>query len=322
MEQPSLRLVSVSSGTGRSRQSLILLLHLYHVVCKAGRIPPLILVLGSYLVCCAFLAGAPADDAQGRSEPTGLRLVWADEFESDGRPNPANWTFEEGFVRNRELQWYQPQNAKCEGGLLIIEGRREAGPSPWFVSGSPDWRKSRETRQYTSASLTTRGLHSWRYGRFEMKARIDTRPGLWPAFWTLGVRGRWPRGGEIDIMEYYQGTLLANLAWAGVEESKPRWNSIRKPIDEFGNPDWSKDFHVWRMDWSRDEIQLSVDDTVLNSTNLKSIARHDKKLAYAFHQPHYIIVNLAIGGDSGGDPSLTEFPAYLEVDYVRVYTKE
>jgi len=143
---------------------------------------------------------------------TGLKLVWSDEFNKDGRPDPNNWTYERGFVRNQELQWYQPENARCENGMLIIEGRRQRKENPRYRADGRDWRQNREYAEYTSASLTTRRLHSWKFGRFEMRGRIDTRAGLWPAFWTLGIEGSWPSNGEIDIMEYYRGMLLANAA--------------------------------------------------------------------------------------------------------------
>src|ERR1022692_4919270 len=158
------------------------------------------------------LAGRPAPQDPAASSPA-YELVWADEFDRDGAPDPANWTFEHGFVRNQELQWYQPENARVAGGQLVIEGRRERNANPNLDSGSTDWKRQREFAEYTSASLTTRGLHSWQYGRFEMRARIDTRLGRWPAFWTLGISGGWPRNGEIDIMEFYRGLLLANVAW-------------------------------------------------------------------------------------------------------------
>jgi beta-glucanase (GH16 family) len=214
------------------------------------------------------------------------------------------------------LQWYQPENARCEGGLLIIEGRRERKPNPNFDAQNTNWRRSRPHAEYTSACLITRGLHSWQYGRFEMRARIDTRPGLWPAFWTLGVAGRWPENGEIDIMEYYRGLLLANVAWAGVR-GQARWSDVRKPIAEFG-ADWSKDFHVWRMDWDSEQVRLFVDDRMLNTTDLKGTFNRDGAGTNPLRQPHYILLNLAIGGTQGGDPSRTTFPALLEVDYVRV----
>jgi len=108
-------------------------------------------------------------------------LVWADEFDKDGAPDPANWTYERGFVRNQELQWYQPDNARVEHGMLVIEARRERVINPAFDAASPDWKRNRPAAEYTSASVTTRGLHTFTYGRFEMRARIDTRSGMWPA---------------------------------------------------------------------------------------------------------------------------------------------
>jgi len=129
-----------------------------------------------------------ASRGAAEAEP-GYTLVWADEFNQDGQPDPRNWSHEHGFVRNHELQWYQPGNAFCDGGLPVIEGRREGRPNPNYQAGSTHWRHRRPTIDYTAASLLTRGKHSWRYGRFEMRARIPTTAGLWPAFWTLGGGG-------------------------------------------------------------------------------------------------------------------------------------
>ncbi|OHB55387.1 MAG: beta-glucanase [Planctomycetes bacterium RBG_13_44_8b] len=249
-------------------------------------------------------------------------MVWSDEFNKDGRPDPNNWTYEKGFVRNEELQWYQPENAQCENGLLIIEGRCERKANPNYIPDSNNWKQNREFAEYTSASMTTRRSHSWMYGRFEMRGRIDTRPGLWPAFWTLGVQGWWPGCGEIDIMEYYKGTLLANAAWASEKRWVPKWDDVRKPITDFNDPNWSAKFHVWRMDWDEDSIKLYVDDMLMNEVDLKETFNKDNEGKNPFHQPHFILVNLAIGGHAGGDPSKTEFPAKFEVDYIRVYQKK
>src|SRR5437773_9604095 len=103
------------------------------------------------------------------------QLVWSDEFENPGKPDPAKWTYETGFVRNQELQWYQPENAWCENGMLIIEARRERRKNPNYEAGSTFWKRNREFAEYTSACLITKGIQSWRYGRFEMRGRIDTR---------------------------------------------------------------------------------------------------------------------------------------------------
>lgn len=252
----------------------------------------------------------------------GYKLVWSDEFNKYGQPDPNKWTYERGFVRNRELQWYQPENARCENGLLVIEGLRERKVNPRYKPDSRNEREAREYAEYTSASLTTRGLHKWMYGRFEMRGRIDTRGGLWPAFWTLGTEGRWPSNGEIDIMEYYRGMLLANAAWGTEKRWVAKWDDLRKPISDFNDPGWSGKFHLWRMDWDSDSIKLYVDNILLNTIDLKETFNKDKEGKNPFHQPHYIILNLAIGGTNGGDPSKTKFPARFEVDYVRIYQKE
>jgi beta-glucanase (GH16 family) len=269
-----------------------------------------------------------ADQAVGTQgpPPEGWVLVWADEFDRDGPPDPRNWNCDTGFLRNRELQWYQPDNAWCEDGLLIIEARRERLRNPNYDPTSADWRTRRESADYTSASLTTSGKHSWRYGRFEMRGRIDTSAGLWPAFWTLGVAGGWPDGGEVDIMEYYRGWLLANLIWfardtpaggaarSGHASGMVWWDDLHKPIETFNDPDWSEKFHVWRMDWDEDGITISVDDVPLKQTRLEDT--EDRQGRSPFRQPHFLLVNLAVGGQ-GGDPSRGTFPARMEVDYIR-----
>jgi len=279
-----------------------------------------------FLLSCAAATrgGSPAKktDVKDAYTPEGYGLVWSDEFDKDGRPDPANWTYEQGFVRNEELQWYQPDNARCESGLLIIEAKRERKPNADFRTDTANWKHRREFAQYTSASVTTKGLHNWQYGRFEMRGRIDTRAGLWPAFWTLGVGGHWPACGEIDIMEYYRGMLLANVAWASEEPREPEWNDSRKPITEIADPEWSNKFHVWRMDWDENSIRLYVDGQLLNDVDLTKTTNKDAEAKNPLRQPHYIILNLAIGGTAGGDPSQTEFPARFEVDYVRVYQRK
>jgi beta-glucanase (GH16 family) len=252
--------------------------------------------------------------------PGEYKLVWADEFNRDSPPDPNNWVFEQGFVRNEELQWYQPENASCKDGLLVIEARREHLANPSYDPNSRSWRRSRQYAEYTSACLTTRRLHSWTYGRFEMRGRIDTRPGMWPAFWTLGSARPWPGCGEIDIMEYYRGLLLANACWEGQRRGATVWDDLRKPITEFGDPNWSAKSHIWRMDWDKDQIQLYIDNQLLNTVDLSRTVNGVSQVN-PFHEPHYILLNLAIGGTSGGDPSQTSFPARFEIDYVRVYQK-
>jgi beta-glucanase (GH16 family) len=251
----------------------------------------------------------------------GYQLVWADEYNRAGRPDTANWVYEKGFVRNEEDQWYQEENAWCENGLLVIEERREAKPNPQYVEGSHDWRKNRKEISYTSASLNTRQKHAWQYGRFVMRGKIDIRSGLWPAWWTLCVAGRWPANGEIVIMEYFRKKLLANIACLG-ENGRPEWFSNTFSIDSLGGQAWASKFHVWRMDWDNEAISLFVDDQLLNKVALSKLVNKDGAAANPFQQPHYMLLDLALGGMNGGEIDKDIFPTHFEVDYVRVYQKK
>jgi beta-glucanase (GH16 family) len=247
------------------------------------------------------------------------KLVWHDEFNKNGPPNPANWNYERGFVRNNELQWYQPENAFCTNGLLVIEAQPEHKPNPNFVVGSENWKTSREWIDYTSASMTSRRLREFQYGKFEMRARIDTRLGSWPAFWTLGATPgiRWPACGEVDIMEFYTNVVLANVAYS--LDGKAQWSAPRKSVAELGGDAWSKAFHVWTMDWDEKKIDLLLDGKLMNHFDLATADNADR--GNPFHQPVYFILNQAIGGTQGGDPSQTKFPVRFEVDWVRVYQR-
>jgi beta-glucanase (GH16 family) len=261
-------------------------------------------------------------DFSAPREIKGMRLVWHDEFNGSGKPDSTNWGYETGFVRNKELQWYQPNNAICKGGALVIEGRVESVKNPNYIDGSQDWKTNREYSQYTSASVITRGLHQWQYGRFEIRARIDTTMGSWPAIWTLGINKPWPSNGEIDVLEFYRvnnvPTILANTAWGTSKAYIAKWNSVRTPLRDFTarDPQWPAKFHVWRMDWTKDSIKLFLDDVLLNATLLSQTLNPDG--SNPFQQPHYMILNLALGAN-GGEP--VKAPVKYEVDYVRVYQK-
>lgn len=277
----------------------------------------LLLLIGILLQSCAL---KKAQDFAVKYSAEGYKLVWNDEFNENGVPNPANWTYEKGFVRNEELQWYQPENAFCKDGKLVLEARKEQKPNPLYVAGSKDWRKKPKNIEYTSACLITKDLQSWQYGRFEMRAKIDISSGLWPAFWTLGIEGRWPANGEIDIMEYYRGKLLANIASMG-KNGKPKWFSNTRSTDSLGGKKWASEFHIWRMDWDEEAISLFVDGALLNKTLLSQLENENGTDFHPFKQKHYILFDLAMGGMNGGELKDTSFPNRMEVDYVRVYQK-
>lgn len=255
-------------------------------------------------------------------------LVWSDEFDYSGAPDSTVWNFEQGFARNEELQWYQKENAYCKDGLLIIEAKSEKRDNPIYEEGSNDWRRSRRFIECTSSSITTSGKKEFLYGRFEVRARIPVGKGAWPAIWTLGNAMEWPSCGEIDIMEFYRKSdvphILANACWGTEQRWNAKWQSKAVPFSHFleKNPDWASEFHIWRMDWDETSIKLYLDDELLNEIFLKdtyngSLGNNKNP----FMQPHYILLNLAVGGINGGATVPEAFPMRYEIDYVRVYKK-
>lgn len=252
----------------------------------------------------------------------GMKLIWNDEFNTNGKPDSNYWCYEKGFVRNQEVQWYQPDNATCKDGVLLIEGRKESIKNPNYIADSKDWRTNREFAEYTSTSIQTRGLKQWKFGRVEVRARIDTTMGSWPAIWTLGVNKPWPSNGEIDIMEFYRvkgvATILANVAWGTEKQYVAKWDEAKIPLAKFlaKDKDWPKKFHIWRMDWDKDAINLYLDDELLNKTALSETLNADG--SNPFVEEQYLLLNLALGGN-GGKPA-SDLIKY-EVDYVRIYQK-
>lgn len=277
-----------------------------------------LLVIGLFVY---LLSGCQNKDLN--SDIPGYRLIWQDEFDHEGQVDSTKWSFESGFVRNEELQWYQPDNAFCEKGLLIIEGKQEQVINPSYDSTSSNWRKNRLVAPFTSSSINTKGKFSFQYGLMEVKAKINTSSGMWPAIWTLGIEKPWPANGEIDVMEFYrvldQPVILANAAWKGVDRTN--WDSERIPLSRFLDKDssWTEQFHVWKMDWTKQYIRLYLDEELLNEIPLDSTLNSDG--FNPFRQPHYVLLNLAIGSN-GGDPSRSQWPGRYEIDYVRVYKRE
>ena len=240
-------------------------------------------------------------------DPAGWTLAWAEEFDRNGAPDPAWWEPEQGYVRNREAQYYtagRRENARVEGGVLVIEARRD------------DW----QGRTITSASLTTRGKRSFLYGRIEVRAKIPTGRGTWPAVWTLGdnmPEAGWPACGEIDILEnvgFEPGKIHANIHCAAYNHTKRngkgRGITVKEP--------WA-DFHVYAVEWYADRLDFFYDDTRYFTYRKES----DDPAAWPFATPHYLLLNLAIGGAWGGQKGIDEtlFPHRFEVDYVRYYQR-
>ena len=284
-------------------------------------------------LCLLSLLVAMSSLCTAQTERT---LVWSDEFDIAGPLNESDWNFEHGFVRNYELQWYQEDNAICRDGCLIITARHEQVKNPNYVKVDnsnpnsprrrrPDWRQQREYAEYTSASVNTRGKREFLYGTLEVRARIPVLEGAWPAIWTLGSQWHWPSCGEIDVMEYYRINdvphILANAAW-GNDNNQAVWNSKAIPFTHFTDldPDWEQKFHVWRMEWQPEYLRIYLDDELLNDIDLsKTINGTYGEGKNPFHTPQYFLLNLAIGGQHGGDPAPEKYPLRYEIDYIRFY---
>lgn len=250
------------------------------------------------------------------------KLVWAEEFAEDGPPNPANWDYEVGFARNRELQYYtraRGENARIENGTLIIEARKEPFPNPRYRpedAGTERWQTAREQSDYTAASLITLGRQAWQYGRIEVRARLPQGRGVWPAIWMMGTNRTqvgWPACGEIDIMEFVghtPGQVHSTVHWKGAD-GKHKSNggrlAVERPFD---------DFHLYTVEWSSERMEFFFDDRRVHSYNLELAGKGPEN---PFRKPHYLLINLALGGSWGRDLDDTILPQRFVIDFVRVY---
>ena len=252
------------------------------------------------------------------------QLVWSDEFNIDGAPDKTKWRYEEGFVRNEELQYYtvnRRENVRVEKGSLVIEARPEKWPNPQYETGHESWQKNRRNAAYTSGALETYGLAEWTYGKFEVRAKVPGGRGTWPAAWMLGssiYQGTpWPLCGEIDIMEYVgylPKTLHQTVHTQAFNHTK---GTQRGASREYTNA--TAAFHTYTVEWDKDKVVFSIDgDQLLVFKNDGQGKEH-----WPFDAPHFILLNYAMGGAWGGvegiDPQA--FPSQFLVDWVRVYQK-
>ncbi len=257
----------------------------------------------------------------GRSSAAEWRLLWSDEFAAPGLPDPAQWSYETGFVRNNELQFYtreRKENARVEGGFLVIEGRKERFANPGFRAGADPARSRRaavEFADYTAASVITQGKASFLYGRIEVRAKLPQGLGVWPAIWMLGTNHNtlgWPRCGEIDIMEFVgkePDKVHANVHFSkdGKHASKGGKLSVSAPYD---------DFHLYAVEWSPDRMDFFFDQQKYFTFDLDLAGTGAEN---PFRKPQYLLINLALGGSWGGAMDDRVLPQKYLIDYVRVF---
>ncbi|MBN2069654.1 MAG: glycoside hydrolase family 16 protein [Opitutales bacterium] len=241
------------------------------------------------------------------------KLVWSDEFNEGALPSTEKWRYQTGGHGwgNNELEFYTDRrdenaNAFIEEGKLILEARKEAY----------------NDLLYTSARLNSR--ESWIYGRFVIRARVPEMEGTWPAIWMMpdkATYGDWPKSGEIDIMEHLGRMKNSIHCTLHTEAANHMKGNQRTSITEVKTA--TTEFHDYRVDWTPEGICGFVDDVLFFSAENETLADPEKGHAYwPYDQPFHLILNLAIGGNWGGevDPALTN--QRLEIDYVRVYQCE
>jgi beta-glucanase (GH16 family) len=243
-----------------------------------------------------------------------LTLVWSDEFDA-AQLDPESWYFEEGDGSqygipgwgNNELEWYLPDSALLENGMLVITAREEASNG----------------KNYTSARINTRDRFAFRYGRIEARIRLPGGQGIWPAFWLLpqdDVYGTWAASGEIDIMEAINLGASGGNTVHGTLHYGGEWpNNVSSGSGYEVATDATTDFHVYALEWDAMEMRWYVDDVLYAMQNNWSTTA--APFPAPFDERFYILLNVAVGGNFPGAPDAgTAFPVTMEFDYVRVFS--
>jgi beta-glucanase (GH16 family) len=253
------------------------------------------------------------------------RLVWSDDFNRAGAPDSKKWTYEKGFVRNQELQLYTDSrnNVRVEGGCLVLEARRETVRNPAFKEGAKDWQRSRANAEYTSASIRTRGLQAFSYGKIEMRAKLPAGKGIWPAFWMLGNNKKgspgWPACGEIDIMEFVShdpGMVYGTIHFPKSGGPKPS----QQISGSTKSDSLHRDFHVYGVDWNEKVITFLFDGKPYKTIALDAAGTGPGN-PFRKRDAFYLILNLAVGGSWGGQPDPKVYPQKYEIDWVKAWEK-
>jgi beta-glucanase (GH16 family) len=237
------------------------------------------------------------------------KLVWSDEFDYTGKPDPNKWTYELGGHGwgNGESQYYTDdiKNAYVKDGKLTIELIKEE------IQGN----------NYSSARLTTYGKQSWQYGKIAVKAKLPKGQGTWPAIWMLSDAikegKRWPLCGEIDIMEHVgkdQDMVHFSLH---SDTYNHRKNTQKTKFTRFENV--SDQFYEYSIEWTPEYIEFFVNEVSYAKFN-KDL--NDGETEWPFDQPFYLLLNVAVGGFWGGDIDESIFPQKMEIEFVRVYKKQ
>ncbi len=235
------------------------------------------------------------------------KLVWQDEF-NGSEIDSTKWTHEVNGSGggNNELQYYvnSRNNSFIKDGFLVIKAKEQ----------------NYKGKFYTSARLNTKNKADWKYGRFDVRAKLPIQQGMWPAIWMLPtdyVYGGWPKSGEIDIMEIIgqkpsttHGTLHYGDPWPNNKHTGESYTLESGTFED--------EFHVFSVEWEEDEIRWYIDDKLFSTKTPEDLSPKP----WPFDQKFHMLLNVAVGGNWPGPPDEnTKFPKYMFVDYVRVYQK-
>jgi beta-glucanase (GH16 family) len=242
-------------------------------------------------------------------------LSWSDEFNAAAgtKPDPTYWSYDlgGGGWGVGQLQTYTNNAANAEtdgqGNLAIAAIEDNQG-------------------NFTSARIKTQGKFQQAYGRFEIRAKVVTGNGMWPAFWMLGDdfnTAGWPPCGEIDIMEvrgsnpYNTGGSLHGPGYSGMH---PLSKSFTLPE---GGPTLSDDFHIYAIEWEVGVVRFYVDTNLFETRTPADIPLDAGGPSHwVYDHPFFILINVGIGGmPPWGPPTGTTVPQTMLIDYVRVYER-
>ncbi len=262
-----------------------------------------------FLVLCFFWTGisACALNVSVDSDDKEWKLVWNDEFENDGTPDTAKWS----FSGRRSPNWAcyctdSPGNAWVAGGKLYLRGTSATNPD--------------DTARYNTGCIQTGGKFSFQYGRLEVHARLSRGQGSWPAIWMMPARsvyGGWPLSGEIDVMEHLNfDTIFYQTVHSDyIDNQKQRTN----PVYYATAPFKTGEFNTFGLEWYPDRLDFFINGAKTFSYPKVEVAGSSQ---WPFDQEFYIILNQALGGSWPGPVNPEHLPVQMEVDWVRVYQEQ
>lgn len=238
--------------------------------------------------------------------------VWGDDFNSGSTPvapDSTKWGYEIGYLRNQEAQYYTNsiKNVYCKDGVLNLVGLKND-----TFNGT--------TYPYTSGSINTKNKYSYKYGKMEVRAKVPTQAGCWPAIWSMGTSGGWPGGGETDIMEFWanQGTNFYTTNFHFKTKTNGHGEVMQWVYPPANNYPGNGQFHVYGLEWDKDTMRFTYDGEYVSSADRWAIENNFATGTTPYDNPNYLLLNLALGGTGGGTIASNFVSQYYQIDYVHI----